>query len=108
MRAAAAAAAAAALAAPATLPPSLPIRCECETVIVAGAEDLQPTRMDTFIRTSLTTLDGRSMYQNSDSQYLYYWPQYSDWQISPDYLDDTAWVTSTSSNAAVCPTAAFG
>jgi hypothetical protein len=89
-------------------PPSPPITCECETILVAGAEAVQSTRMGTFTRTSLATPDGRSIYQNFNLQYLYFWAEFSEWRISNNYTSAAAGVTSTSSDSAICPTAASG
>jgi hypothetical protein len=89
-------------------PPSPPITCECETIIVAGAEAVQSTRMGTFTRMAIMTPDGRSVYQNHNSQYLYFWLEYSNWRISPDYTSNLAVVASFSADSAICPMDASG
>jgi hypothetical protein len=83
-----------------------PTSCECETVIVAGAEDTQLSLMGTFVQLSITTPDVRSVYQNSNSQFLYSWTESFDWQIGPDYTRAASGLRSFSSDFAVCPTGA--
>ena len=89
---------------PLPLPPFPPKQsCKCDAVRVSGAEDGQPSLMGVFDRFTLQTPDGRSVYRNSNGQYLYYWPEHNDWKIGDDYKSSVASVQSTSDSQALCP-----
>jgi hypothetical protein len=45
----------------------------------------------------------KAVYKNSNGQYLYYWPEYTDWRIGADYKKAEAWMESTSNTNTTCP-----
>ena len=54
------------------------------------------------------TAGGKAVYKNKEDQYLYYWPDFSNWRISANYTTSKAGVTSTSATDTVCPQQSSG
>ena len=49
------------------------------------------------------TFGGKALYKNSNGEYLYYWPEHTEWRIGPDYKKAAAGVSSTSNTDTTCP-----
>lgn len=80
----------------------------CTTQNVQVSEDTggsggQANRMGMFQLQPTLTSNGKSVYKNSNGQYLYYWPAFLDWRIGADYTKTNAGVTSTSNTDTRCP-----
>jgi hypothetical protein len=74
--------------------------CCFHTVVVSGAESVQLTRMGSFTLTG--TANGRTLYQNTEQQYLYYWSDSGTWKIGSSF-DAASGGVQSSSGRSSCP-----
>ena len=98
-------------ASPTAAPTAVPTAVQCaDTVVVRGAEAVQPATMGTFTRLLDVVHSNRSVYRNGGGVYLFYWAPFSAWIIGPSYRSARAGVVSTSRNGnlTMCPYDAFG
>ena len=77
----------------------------CNSVAIAGASDVQFTRMGQFTKIPGVTKNYRPVYINSHKQYLYYWmtTHYQAWHIGSDYNSVMAGVRSKPNERTACP-----
>ena len=77
----------------------------CNSVTIAGASDVQSTRMGQFTKVLGVTKNHRPVYKNAHAQYLYYWmaPHYQAWHVGSDYNSVSAGVRSKPNERTVCP-----
>ena len=78
----------------------------CNSVTIAGASDVQSTRMGQFTQLpGGVTKNHRPVYQNAANEYLYYWvtDTYQAWHVGPDYNSNIAGRASKANERTVCP-----
>ena len=89
---------------PSPSPPPSP--CACDTVSVAltgAAYGAQSSRAGQYTKMSATQ-GGRSVYAHAfRTEYLYFWADYSNWHVGPDYTSTMAGLMSTSDGNTLCP-----
>jgi hypothetical protein len=73
--------------------------CCCDIVVVSGAESVQASRMGTVALSG--TANGKGLYQNSEQQFLYFWPGADHWLIGSHSDASRAGVKSL--GGSICP-----
>ena len=71
--------------------------------MVSGTAGLHPALMGMYEVQPTLASGSKAVYKNSNGQYLYYWPEYTDWRIGADYKKAEAWMESTSNTNTTCP-----
>ena len=71
-------------------------------MVVSGTAGQQAARMGMFEVQPALASGGKAVYKNFFGQYLYYWPEDTEWHIGHDYKKALAGVSSTS-NTHNCP-----